>query len=121
MGKRLTKTERQIRKSIKDNLTIMARKIKVQARRTSKIAKSTKNFTGGSLRDSVIATVDPYNVINLVENEYGKWNTPKGKATPKDRDDIKDTALQLAIDDNVPDGTNVIINDIMELLVAPIL
>jgi hypothetical protein len=121
MGKKLTTNERQIREAIKKNLNEIGRKTSIQSRRNSKIAKSTDKFTGGSLRDSGNYRVKPYNVLTLSENFYGKYNTPKGKATPKDRDNLKDTALQLAIDDNVPEGTNLIINDIMNLLVAPIL
>jgi hypothetical protein len=121
MAKRITTNERQIRDSIKKNLNEIGRRTSVQSRRTSKIAKSTERFTGGSLRDSGNYRVKPYNVLTLSENFYGKYNTPKGKKTPSDRSNLKDTPLQLAIDDNVPDGTNVIINDIMDILVAPIL
>jgi hypothetical protein len=121
MAKRITTTEKQIREAIKKNLNEIGRKTSAQSKRTSKIAKSTDRFTGGSLRDSGNYRVKPYNVLTLSENFYGKYNTPKGKATPADRDNIKDTALQLAIDDNVPDGTNLMINDIMNLLTAPIL
>lgn len=120
MAKRKTAEQKAIEKVIKTNLEVLARKIKVQTRRTSKIAKSTESFTGGSLRDSVIATVDPFNTINLTENEYGKWNTQKGKATPKDRDNIKDNPMLNAIEEYLDDTVNVIINDITNLLTAPI-
>ncbi len=90
-------------------------------KRNSKIAKSTETFTGGSLRDSGNYRVKPYNVLILTENEYGKWNTPKGKKTPSDRDNIKDNPMLNAINDHIDESVNVIINDITNLLTAPIL
>jgi hypothetical protein len=101
-------------------LNELGRKVTVQVRRTSKVAKSTETFTGGSLRDSGNYRVKPFNFLVLSENEYGKWNTPKGKATPSDRDNIKDNPMLNAIDEYLDDTVNVIINDITNLLVSPI-
>lgn len=120
MAKRKTAEQREIEKTIQTNLNELGRKVTVQVRRTSKVAKSTENFTGGSLRDSGNYRVKPFNVLVLSENEYGKWNTPKGKATPSNRDNIKDNPMLNAIDENLDDTVNVIINDITNLLVSPI-
>lgn len=120
MAARKTAETKAIEETIKMNLNELGRKITATVRRTSKIAKSTENFTGGSLRDSGNFRVAPFDTLTLSENEYGKWNTPKGKATPKDRDNLKDNPMLNAIDEHIDETVNLIINDITNLLTAPI-
>lgn len=119
MAKRKTIQEKEIEAMTKKHLDDLGRKISVEAKRNSKIAKSSKNFTGGSLRDSGNYNVKPYNTINLYQNQYGKWNTPKGKPTPKDRSNISDTPLLNSIEKNVEEGVKVLAKDLISLLVTP--
>lgn len=102
------------------HLNEIGRKVSIESKRNSKIAKSTKNFTGGSLRDSGNFNVKPFNTINLYQNFYGKYNTPKGKPTPQDRSNIKDTPLLNSIEKNVPDGVKLLVKDMIDLLKSPI-
>lgn len=120
MAKRKTAEQKAMDKAIRDRLDELGKKITVEVRRTSKIAKSTENFTGGSLRDSVNYKPLKNNTLLLVENEYGKWNTPKGKATPSDRDNIKDNPMLNAIDEYLDDTVNLIVKDLTEILTLPI-
>lgn len=110
-----------MREVVRKNLNEIGRKTSIQSKRNSKIAKSKKNFTGGSLRDSGNFQVKPWNVLVLAENFYGKYNTPKRVKTPSDRYNIKNTPLLNSIEENVPDGITVMIKDITDLLIAPII
>lgn len=105
---------------MKKHLNEIGRKVSIESKRNSKIAKSKKNFTGGSLRDSGNFNVKPYNTINLIQNFYGKYNTPKGKPTPSDRSNLEDTPLRNSIRKNVPNGINVLVKDMIDLLKSPI-
>jgi hypothetical protein len=72
------------------------------------------------LRDSGNYRVKPYNVLVLTQYKYGKYNTPKGKATPKNRNNIKDTPLLNAIDEFVDEDVNLLVKDLIKMIVNPV-
>jgi hypothetical protein len=127
MAKRKTIQEKEVEALTQKHLNQLGRKIIVESKRNSKIAKSKENFTGGSLRDSGNMNVKPFNTINLYQNYYGKYNTPKGKPTPKDRDvlgnkkGLEDTPIRNSISDNLPDGIKFFVKDMIDLLKSPII
>jgi len=82
-------------------------------------AKHSKKRTG-DLIDSQNYRTRPYNTLTVSQNFYGKYNTPKGKPTPKDRSNIKDTPLKNSIAKNVPPGVTVLVKDMIDLLKSPI-
>lgn len=98
------------------HLNDLGRKITVVSSRNSKVSKLQKEH----LRDSANYRVKPYNTLTLTQFYYGKFNTPKGKATPKNRNNIKDTPLLNAINEFVPEQTNLIVKDLVDLLASPI-
>ena len=116
MAKRKTIQEKEIEKITKDSLNELGRLISVVTARNSKVSKLQKNH----LRDSVNYRVRPFDTLTISQFRYGKWNTPKGKPTPKDRSNIKDTPILNAINDNVPEATKVLIKDLTALLVSQI-
>tara|TARA_R110000782_G_scaffold235292_1_gene321312 strand:+ start:423 stop:602 length:180 start_codon:yes stop_codon:yes gene_type:complete len=56
----------------------------------------------------------------LTQYKYGKYNTPKGKSTPANRNNITDTPLLNAIEENVDEDINILVKDLIKLIVAPI-
>ena len=116
MAKTKTIQQKQIEQTIKEGLNELGRKVIVIASRNSKISNLQKNH----LRDSGNWRVKPYDTLTVSQFHYGKYNTPKGQATPKDRSNLKNTPLENAIDDFVPEATKVIIKNITDLLVTPI-
>lgn len=116
MAKRKTIQEKEIEKKIEVSLKELGRKIKVSAARNTKISKFQKRH----LRDSIKAQVKPYNTINLFQYYYGKYNTPKGKSTPQNRNNITDTPLLNAIDDHVEIEVNILVKSLIDLIVSPI-
>jgi hypothetical protein len=90
--------------------------VSVVTARNSKVSKLQKNH----LRDSLNYRVRPFDTLTISQFGYGKWNTPKGKATPKDRSNIKDTPILNAIDQHVPNAKKVYIKSIADLLKSPI-
>lgn len=115
-GKRKTIQEKEIEKITKDSLNELGRKVSVITARNSKVSKFQKEH----LRDTVIYRVKPFDTLIISQNYYGKWNTPKGKATPKDRSNIKDTPILNAINENVPIAKKVFVKSIKDLLKSPI-
>ena len=116
MAKRKTIQEKEIEKITKDSLNDLGRLVSVVTARNSKVSKLQKNH----LRDSVNYRVRPYDTLTISQFRYGKWNTPKGKATPKDRSNIKDTPILNAINQHVPNAKKVYIKSIADLLKSPI-
>lgn len=116
MAKRKTIQEREIEKITKDSLDKLGRTISVVAARNSKVSKEQKSH----LRDSVNYRVKPFDTLIVSQFTYGKWNTPKGKATPQDRSNIKDTPILNAINEFVPNAKKVFVKSIVSLLKAPI-
>lgn len=117
MPKRKTAEQREIEAIMKKQLDELGRKITVVAGRNSKVSKLQKDH----LRDSGNWRVRPYNVLTVSQNFYGKYNTPKGKPTPKDRSNIKDTPMLNAIREFVPETTKVIVKDLVDLLMSPVM
>ena len=117
MGRRKTIQEKQIEQAMKKTLDELGRKITVISSRNSKVSKLQKDH----LRDSANWRVKPFNVLNVSQNYYGKYNTPKGQATPNDRSNITNTPLLNAIRDCVPEGVNVIVKDLIDILKAQII
>ncbi len=116
MAKRITVEEKEIRKLTIDSLNELGRKITVVSSRNSKISKLQKEH----LRDSANYRVKPYDTLIVSQTFYGKYNTPKGKATPKDRTNIKDTPILNAINEFVPEAKKLFIRDMVDLLKSPI-
>lgn len=116
MAKRKTIQEKEIEKITKDSLNELGRTISVVTARNSKVSKLQKNH----LRDSLNYRVKPYDTLIVSQFRYGKWNTPKGKPTPKDRSNIKDTPILNAINEYVPNAKKVYIKSIADLLKSPI-
>ena len=116
MAKRKTIQEKEIEKITKDSLNELGRTISVVTARNSKVSKLQKNH----LRDSLNYRVRPFDTLTISQFRYGKWNTPKGKATPKDRSNIKDTPILNAINQYVPEAKKVFIKSIADLLKSPI-
>lgn len=116
MAKRKTIQEKEIEKITKDSLNELGRKISVVAARNSKVSKLQKNH----LRDSLNYRVRPFDTLTISQFGYGKWNTPKGKSTPQDRSNIKDTPILNAINEFAPEAKKVFTKSIADLLKSPI-
>lgn len=116
MAKRITIQEKEIREMTKSFLNELGRKITVISSRNSKVSKLQKEH----LRDSGNFRVKPYNVLIVSQSFYGRYNTPKGKATPKNRTNIKDTPLLNSINENVPPEVDVFVKNMVDLLKSPI-
>lgn len=116
MAKRKTIQEKEIEKITKDSLNELGRLVSIVTARNSKVSNLQKNH----LRDSVNYRVRPFDTLTISQFRYGKWNTPKGKPTPQDRSNIKDTPILNAINEYVPNAKKVYIKSIVDLLKSPI-
>lgn len=116
MAKRKTIQEKEIEKITKDSLNGLGRLVSVVTARNSKVSKLQKNH----LRDSLNYRVRPFDTLTISQFRYGKWNTPKGKPTPKDRSNIKDTPVLNAIHEHAPKAAKIYIKSIADLLKSPI-
>jgi hypothetical protein len=116
MAKRLTIQEKEVRKLITERLRALGKKIRVTTARSSKVSKFNKRH----LRDSVKSVVDPYDTLVITQYVYGKYNTPKGQPTPKDRSNIENTPLRNAIAEFVDEETKIFVKDMVDLLKSPI-
>lgn len=112
-AKRKTIQEKEIEQLTKNALNELGEAISEESRKNSK--KRT-----GDLQDSQNYRVRPFDVLTVSQNFYGRYNTPKGKPTPKDRSNIKDTPLKNAIAKLVPEATTVYIKNMVDLLKSPI-
>lgn len=117
MGKRKTIQEREIENLTKQSLNELGRRITVISSRNSKVSKKQKEH----LRDSANYRVKPYDTLTVSQFKYGKYNTPKGKDTPKNRDNIQDTPMLNAIRENVPEATKVYVKNMIDLLKSPVI
>jgi len=116
LAKRKTTEEKAIQARITQTLNELGRKVIAVSSRNSKVSKKQKDH----LRDSGNYRVKPYNVLVLAQYNYGRYNTPKGKATPSNRANIKDTPLNNAIVEYVDEEINILVKDLIKLVVAPI-
>ena len=116
MARRKTIQEKEIEKITKDSLNGLGRLVSVVTARNSKVSKLQKNH----LRDSLNYRVRPFDTLIVSQFRYGKWNTPKGKPTPKDRSNIKDTPVLNAIHEHAPKAAKIYIKSIADLLKSPI-
>ena len=116
MARRKTIQEKEIEKITKDSLNELGRLVSVVTARNSKVSKLQKNH----LRDSLNYRARPFDTLTISQFSYGKWNTPKGKATPKDRTNIKDTPVLNAIHEHAPKSAKIYIKSIADLLKSPI-
>lgn len=116
MAKRKTIQEKEVEKITKNSLDKLGRTVTVVTARNSKVSKEQKSH----LRDSVNYRVKPFNLLTVSQFTYGKWNTPKGKATPQDRSNIKDTPVLNAIHEHAPKEVKIYMKSIADLLKAPI-
>ena len=116
MAKRLTIKEKEVRKRITERLNELGRKITVTSSRNSKVSKLQKEH----LRDSANYRVKPFDTLTVAQSFYGKYNTPKGQPTPKDRRNIENTPLRNAIAEFVDEETKIFVKDMVDLLKSPI-
>lgn len=116
MAKRLTIQEKQVREMTEAHLKELGRKIRITTAINSKVSKKQKRH----LRDSVKAQVKPWNTLNISQYYYGKYNTPKGEPTPKNKDNIENTPVKNAIAEFVNDETRVFVKNMVDLLKSPI-
>lgn len=114
MAKRKSIQQQQIEKLTKDNLNKLGQDIITDSAKNSKVAS-------GDLRDSQNFRVRPYDTLTVTQNFYGKYNTPKGKKTPKERDNIKDTPLRNAVEKHAPEAVKIYIQEMTDLLKSPII
>lgn len=114
MAKRKSIQQQQIEKVTKTNLNKLGEKIIADSAKNSKVRT-------GDLRDSQNFRVRPYDTLTVTQNFYGKYNTPKGKKTPANRDNIKDTPLRNAVEKHTPDAVKVYIQEMKDLLISPII
>lgn len=98
MAKRRTKIQIDADKIIKAKLNIIGENTYQQARTRSRVDT-------GRLRDSVNYMVKPDTTLTMAQVFYGKYQDPN--------------ELVVAIRDNVPEGTNLIITEINDQLLAP--
>lgn len=98
MAKRRTKIQIDADKIIKAKLNIIGEKTYEQAKARSRVDT-------GRLRDSVNYMVKPDTTLTMAQVFYGKFQDPN--------------ELIVAIRDNVPEGTNLIITEINDQLLAP--
>ena len=117
MAKRKTVQEKEIEARITKSLNELGRKVIAVSSRNSKVSKLQKDH----LRDSGNYRVKPYNTLVLTQYAYGKFNTPKGKPTPANRNNITDTPLQNAIDEFVDEDVKILVKDLIKLLTDPII
>lgn len=113
MAKRKTIQEKEVEQLTKNALNDLGEAISEESRSNSKRRT-------GDLQDSQNYRVRPFDTLTVSQNFYGKYNTPKGKSTPKDRSNIKDTPLKNAIKKLVPEATKVFIQEMKDLLKSPI-
>lgn len=116
MAKRKTIQQKEVESLTKKFLDELGRKITVVSSRNSKVSKLQKEH----LRDSGNFRVKPYNVLTVSQSFYGRYNTPKGKPTPKNRSNIKDTPLLNSIEENTPIEIEVFVKNMVDLLKSPI-
>ena len=116
MAKRKTVQQKEEEAIVTKHLNELGRKVSVITGRNSKVSDKQKQH----LRDSQNYRVKPYNVLIVTQNFYGKYNTPKGKATPKDRSNLKDTPLRNSIREFVPETTKVIVKDLKDMIISPV-
>lgn len=117
MAKRKTIEEKELDKIMTETLDKAGRKITVVAARNSKVSKLQKDH----LRDSLNWRVRPADTLTVSQKYYGKFNTPKGKSTPKDRSNIEDTPLKNAIKEFVPEAKNIYVQGVIDVLKKQIL
>jgi len=116
MPKRKTVQEKEIEAIITKGLDKLGREIIVEAGRNSKVSNLQKDH----LRDSGNFRTKPYNVLTVSQNFYGKYNTPKGVATPKDRSRLTNTPMRNAIRTKANENVQIIVKDLINLLISPV-
>lgn len=112
MAKRKTVQEKELDRLMVKTLDEAGRKITVIAARNSKVSKLQKDH----LRDSLNWRVRPADTLTVSQKYYGKFNTPKGRPTPKDRRNIEDTPLKNAIKEFVPEAKNIYIQGVVDII-----
>jgi len=98
MAKRRTKIQIAADQIIKAKLNIIGEKIYLQAKQRSRVDT-------GRLRDSVNFRVKPDTVLTVAHVFYGKYQDPN--------------ELVVAVRDNLPEATDIIITEINDQLLAP--
>ena len=116
MARRKTVRKKEIENLTRKHLNNIGSDVIADTTRFTKVSKPNKVH----LRENINYRVKKYDELTLTQFHYGRYNTPKGKPTPSDRSNIKDTPLLNAIDEHVPEGTKVFIKDMMDLLVSPV-
>ena len=113
MAARKTIQQKQIEALTKKHLDEIGYKVRADILKYSKVRTS-------DLSESGNFRTEPYNLLTLTQNFYGKYNTPKGKPTPKDKDNIQDTVMKNAVRDHVPPGIKILVKDMIDLIKSPL-
>lgn len=122
---RLTKSERESRQIIKDNLNKFGLEItnlvKEKYIRVGKVLKKSSPSYGqptGRLKKSMNFAVKPYNVLIFSQQIYGKWNTYKDKPSRSSNANDYNPLLQEIVKAK-KDLTNIIIKELKESIIYP--
>lgn len=107
MPPRKSVKQKEIENLTRKHLDKLGRTISVMAARTSRVRT-------GDLRDSENYRTKPYNVLTVSQNFYGKYNYPKGKTSGQKN------ALRIAIDKYTPEGIEVFVKDMKDLIMSPV-
>ena len=113
MAARKTIQQKQIEALTKKHLDEIGYKVRADILKNSKVRTSDLSKSGNF-------RVRPYNLLTLTQNFYGKYNTPKGKPTPENRNNIEDTVMKNAVKEHVPPGIKILIKDMIDLIKAPL-
>lgn len=122
---RLTKSERESRQIIKDNLNKFGLEITTLVKekyiRVGKVLKKSSPSYGqptGRLKKSMNFAVKPYNVLIFSQQIYGKWNTYKDKPSRSSNEKDYNPLLQEIVKSK-KDLTNIIIKELKESIIYP--
>ena len=109
--------EKALRAKIQESLNVIGRAVIAKSSQQSKVS----NIQKLHLRDSGNYRVKPYNTLIVSQYYYGKYNTPKGKETPTDRENLTDTPLNNAINEFVDEEINLLVKELAQMIMSPII
>lgn len=107
MAKRKTIQEKEIEKLTTKHLDSIGESVSKDAAKMSRVLT-------GDLRDSQNYRTKPFNVLTVSQNYYGKGLFLKGQNSG-----VKN-ALTVSIKKNVPNGINIFVKDMIDLLKSPV-
>jgi hypothetical protein len=107
LAKRKTLQQKTLEKELENSLNDLGKLISKDASKNSKVLT-------GDLRDSQNYKTRPYNVLTVSQNIYGKDLFLRGKYSGEKN------ALMVSIEKNLPEGIDLIVQDMVDLLISPI-